>query len=165
MTTEQVSHSDKSVKPLSEAFLAERSFYPKESQAQSAFRYLTSPFRASARASLEGIALLSFYRGTGSSPLLYDRLAVWCRKPIGEDRRSVAHSPSWRRRYGGRKPPSGVKCPPSTALSPWAAPSCFSAPRGLHTARYLRRTAATRRRKQRPARGCSRSAFPFCARA
>jgi hypothetical protein len=108
-----------------------RRYQEPEIETQSAFRYLTSResngSRSMVRASLEGIARLSCY---GDQPLTSCFMVVGpfgAGHRRGEDRSRVAHSPSWRRRYGGRKPPSGVKCPPSSALDPPAN----SAPPGL----------------------------------
>ena len=84
--------------------------YRSDSQAESAFRVLTSPFRTQARASLEGIASLPFIGGRPLTPA-FDPLGRLAQGTESEDRRDVAHSPSWRRRYGGRK----VKFPPSSA--------------------------------------------------
>jgi len=65
---------------------------------------------------------------------------------VGEVRRDVAHSPSWRRRCSGRKSGRPAKCPPSSTLlhrlseqpgTRWAAHSCEIASALLHQARKL----------------------------
>jgi len=65
---------------------------------------------------------------------------------VGEVRRDVAHSPSWRRRCSGRKSGLPAKCPPPSTLlhrlseqpgTRWAAHSCEIASALVHQARKL----------------------------